>query len=66
MTKKQVRPARRLEAPPEDQPIVWFAQLLIALDKGDFSRALRAQRELARLGWCIAPPVNQLGKGAVK
>jgi hypothetical protein len=34
-----------------DQPIVWFSELLIAHDKGNYRRATEAQGELARLGW---------------
>lgn len=38
---------------PEDSPIVWFSELLIAIDRGDYSRATESQRQLTRLGWSV-------------
>jgi hypothetical protein len=38
---------------PEENPITWFAEMLIALDRGNFRRASEAQDELARLGWRV-------------
>lgn len=40
---------------PEDSPIAWFGELLLAVDRGDFNRATESQRELSRLGWNVAP-----------
>ena len=37
----------------EDNPIFWFGEMLLGLDRGDFRRASDAQGELARLGWRI-------------
>jgi hypothetical protein len=37
-----------------DSPIVWFAEMLIALERHDIDRASEAKRELARLGWRIS------------
>jgi hypothetical protein len=36
-----------------DSPIVWFAEMLIALDRRDIDRAAEAKRQLARLGWVV-------------
>jgi hypothetical protein len=50
---------------PEDSPIAWFGEMLIGLDRGDYRRVYQAQRELARLGWCVVPrPPLDLGNGA--
>jgi hypothetical protein len=38
---------------PEDSPVVWFSEMLIADNRGDFPRASEAQRQLARLGWDV-------------
>lgn len=38
---------------PEDSPIVWFSELLIAHDRGDYRNASEAQRQLDRLGWNV-------------
>jgi hypothetical protein len=38
---------------PEDSPIAWFGEILLAVDRGDFQRAADAQRQLVRLGWCV-------------
>lgn len=38
---------------PEDSPVVWFSELLIAKDRHDFRRAAEAQSELRRLGWSV-------------
>lgn len=37
----------------EESPIAWFSELLLAKDRGDFQRAVEAQRELERLGWTV-------------
>ncbi len=37
----------------EGNPIFWFGEMLLGLDRGDFRRASDAQGELARLGWRI-------------
>jgi hypothetical protein len=38
---------------PEESPIAWFGEMLLAADRGDFQRAAEAQRELTRLGWIV-------------
>jgi hypothetical protein len=38
---------------PEESPIAWFGELLLAIDRGDYLRASEAQRQLARLGWRV-------------
>ena len=38
---------------PEESPLAWFADLLRALDHGDFTRAAECQHELTRLGWRV-------------
>ena len=43
----------RVPTRPEDSPIAWFGELLLAKDRSDFDRAVAAQRELARLGWYV-------------
>lgn len=37
----------------EDNPIFWFGEILLGLDRGDFRRASDAQGELVRLGWRV-------------
>ena len=39
---------------PEESPIAWFGEMLLAVDRGDWSRAAEAQRELNRLGWNVS------------
>jgi len=38
---------------PEESPIAWFGEILLAIYRGDWSRAGEAQRELNRLGWNV-------------
>ncbi len=38
---------------PEDSPIAWFGEMLIAIDRGDFERAAESQRRLDCLGWRV-------------
>ncbi len=38
---------------PEESPIAWFGEMLLAIDRGDWSRAAEAQCELNRLGWNV-------------
>jgi hypothetical protein len=38
---------------PEDSPIAWFGELLLAIDRGDYPRAAEAQGQLGRLGWRV-------------
>jgi hypothetical protein len=40
---------------PAESPVVWFSELLIAIDKGEYRHAAEAQRRLARLGWNVSP-----------
>jgi hypothetical protein len=39
---------------PEEPPIAWFGEMLIAIDRGDFERAAELQRQLDRLGWRVS------------
>ena len=39
---------------PEESPIAWFGEMLIAIDRGDFERAAESQRQLDRLGWRVS------------
>lgn len=38
---------------PEDSPIAWFAEMILALDRGYFEQAAESQRQLSRLGWRV-------------
>jgi hypothetical protein len=38
---------------PEDSPIAWFGEMLIAIDRGNFDQAAESQRQLDRLGWRV-------------
>jgi len=38
---------------PEESPIAWFGEMLLAIDRGDFDRAAESQRQLDRLGWRV-------------
>jgi hypothetical protein len=38
---------------PEESPIAWFAELLLAIDRGNFEQAAESQRQLRRLGWRV-------------
>ncbi len=38
---------------PKESPIVWFREMLLAVDRGDFHRAAESQRQLDRLGWQV-------------
>ena len=40
---------------PEDSPIAWFGEMLLAIERRDFRRATEAQLELSRLGWSVNP-----------
>jgi hypothetical protein len=40
---------------PEESPVAWFCELLIALDRGDYQHAAESQRQLNRLGWSVLP-----------
>lgn len=37
----------------EDSPIAWFAEMLMAWERGDIDRAAGAKRQLLRLGWTV-------------
>jgi hypothetical protein len=39
---------------PKESPIAWFGEMLLAIDRGDWSRGALAQRELNRLGWTVS------------
>jgi hypothetical protein len=47
------RPKTPDEFRPEESPIAWFGEMLLAIDRGDFSRAPESQRQLDRLGWRV-------------
>lgn len=57
----------RADARPEDSPIAWFGELLLAIDRRDFSKASRAHRNLARLGFMVehVEPRTPRGQGAM-
>jgi hypothetical protein len=38
---------------PEDSPIAWFAEMILAVDRGNFEQAAESQRQLSRLGWRV-------------
>jgi hypothetical protein len=38
---------------PENSPIAWFGEMLLAAERGDFDRAAESQRQLFRLGWRV-------------
>lgn len=38
---------------PEDSPIAWFGEMLLAIERRDFRRATEAQHQLRRLGWSV-------------
>jgi hypothetical protein len=38
---------------PEESPIAWFGEMLLAIDRGSFDRAAECQRQLSRLGWRV-------------
>ncbi len=38
---------------PEESPIAWFGEMLIAIDRGDVDRAEESRRQLDRLGWRV-------------
>jgi hypothetical protein len=62
----QIPPA---EFRPEESPIAWFGELLLAIDRGDFDRAAESQRQLARLGWRVdrrKPRLTTAGQGGVQ
>ena len=53
---------------PEESPIAWFGEMLIAIDRGDFERAAESQRQLDRLGWRVTrkknrPTPRQIARG---
>ncbi len=53
---------------PQESPVAWFAEMLLAVDRGNFEQAANAQRELARLGWRVdrrKPRGTADGKGGV-
>ena len=45
---------------PEDSPIAWFGEMLIAIERGEFDRAAESQRQLDRLGWRVTRKTNRL------
>ncbi len=49
----KTRPANPGTTRPEDSPIAWFGEMLLAIDRGDFDRAAESQRQLSRLGWRV-------------
>jgi hypothetical protein len=44
---------------PEDSPIAWFGELLMAIDRGDYRHASVAQSQLIRLGWRVSRKRNR-------
>ncbi len=61
---------------PEESPIAWFREMLLAIDRGDRSRAAEAQHELNRLGCNVGrrkdrqksnkPPLTAAGRDGVQ
>jgi hypothetical protein len=49
----RVKPTVDGRTRPEEFPIAWFGEMLIAIDRGDFERAMESQHELDRLGWRV-------------
>jgi hypothetical protein len=47
------RPPKETASRPEDSPIAWFGEMLLALDRGDYRRATESQDQLSRLGWSV-------------
>jgi hypothetical protein len=48
---------------PEESPVAWFSELLIAIDRGEYARATKAQKELSRLGWSVIPRKSRRAVG---
>lgn len=38
---------------PDDSPIAWFGEMLLAVDRRDLDRAAESQGQLSRLGWRV-------------
>jgi hypothetical protein len=61
------RPIAPDDFSPEESPIAWFGEMLLAIDRGDFQKAAWAQRQLERLGWRVRKtrrdPETTAGKG---
>ena len=55
-------PSTTESRPPQDWPVVWFAELERAIEPGDFVAAARAQQELARLGVVVRWPMPRAGE----
>ena len=49
----RARPTVKGRTRPEESPIAWFGEMLLAIDRGDFERAAESQRQLDRLGWRV-------------
>jgi hypothetical protein len=47
------RPNTATESRPEECPTAWFAEMQLAAERGNYSRAALAQQQLARLGWIV-------------
>jgi hypothetical protein len=63
---RSLNPATGERKQAENSPIVWFSELLLAADRGDFTGAAHAQRQLARLGWSVARRKAARPKGGVQ
>lgn len=51
--------ATEVKTRPEESPIAWFSELLIAIERGEYRRAADVQEQLGRLGWIVrkrSPP----------
>jgi hypothetical protein len=44
---------------PEESPVTWFGELVLAIDRGDFKRAAESQHQLDRLGWKVVRKRHQ-------
>jgi hypothetical protein len=56
---------------PEESPVAWFMEMLIAIDRGNWQRASESQGQLERLGWKVkrtrpvaSQPAARQGGGA--
>ena len=40
---------------PEENAVIWFGELTLAADRGNYDHAAECQRQLDRLGWRVSP-----------
>jgi hypothetical protein len=44
-----------------ENPVAWFVELALAVDRGDAPQVAKAQDKLRRLGWAITPRPEPAG-----